>query len=147
VRAIEWARASPLVPQLPIGLFGASTGAAAALKAVALLGNTVAAVVSRGGRPDLAGDALLSVRAPSLFIVGGDDPEVETLNRRAQRTMRCESQVSIIPGAGHLFEEGRSLETVAGLAAGWFLQHFEQYQTRNAPPHHPSRSERPGSYP
>lgn len=126
VRAIEWANRSSLIPHSRIGLFGASTGAAAALTAAALVGDSVTAVVSRGGRPDLAGDALRNVRAPSLLIVGGNDPEVEILNRKALREMKCEGQVSIIPGAGHLFEEGRSLETVAGLAAGWFLEHFKE---------------------
>ena len=126
VRAVEWVSDSPIVPQLPIGLFGASTGAAAALKASALLGRTVTAVVSRGGRPDLAGNALSQVRAPSLFIVGGNDPEVERLNRKAMEKMEGERQICIVPEASHLFEEGRSLETVAGLAAGWFLRHFQE---------------------
>lgn len=126
VRAVEWVSDSPIVPDLPIGLFGASTGAAAALKASALLGKSVTAVVSRGGRPDLAGNALAQVRAPSLFIVGGNDPEVERLNRKAMERMEGERQICIIPGASHLFEEGRSLETVAGLAAGWFLRHFQE---------------------
>ncbi len=133
LNAIEWVHDTPLVPHMPIGLFGASTGAAAALRAAALLGDSITAVVSRGGRPDLAMNELPKVRAPALFIVGGNDPEVERLNRKAQRVMRCESQVSIIPGAGHLFEEGRSLETVAGLAAGWFLRHFQE---RKAPGYH-----------
>ena len=135
VRAVEWVRSSPLLPNVPIGLFGASTGAAAALNAAALLGSSVAALVSRGGRPDLAGKSLANVRTPSLFIVGGNDTEVEILNRRAQSDMRCESQFSIVPGAGHLFEEGRSLETVAGLAAGWFLQHFQERQAKSEPLH------------
>ena len=126
VRAVEWVSDSPIVPELPVGLFGASTGAAAALKASALLGKTVTAVVSRGGRPDLAGNALSQVRAPSLFIVGGNDPEVERLNRKAMDKMQGERQICIIPEASHLFEEGRSLETVAGLAAGWFLRYFQE---------------------
>ena len=126
VRAVEWLQDSPIVPHLPIGLFGASTGAAAALRASTLLGSTVTAVVSRGGRPDLAGDTLPSVTAPSLFIVGGNDRDVEELNRRAKDLMRCECQISIVPGASHLFEEGRSLDTVAALAAGWFLRYFQQ---------------------
>jgi putative phosphoribosyl transferase len=133
VRAIEWVRDHPFISALPIGLFGASTGAAAAIKAATLVGDTVTAVVSRGGRPDLAGDALPQLRAPLFLIVGGNDPEVEALNRKALSRARCEKQISIIPGAGHLFEEGRSLDTVAGLAAGWFLRHFCE-QTR------PSRS-------
>lgn len=126
VRAVEWLSESPMVPELPIGLFGASTGAAAALKASALLGNSITAVVSRGGRPDLAGNALSQVRAPSLFIVGGNDPEVERLNRKAMQRMEGERQICIIPGASHLFEEGQSLETAAGLAAGWFLRYFQE---------------------
>lgn len=126
VRAVEWVHDHPLVPKVPIGLFGASTGAAAALKAATLLGNTVTAVVSRGGRPDLAHEALAQVTVPSLFIVGGLDKEVEDLNRHAMELMKCERQISIVPDAGHLFEEGRSLDTVAGLAAGWFLRHFQE---------------------
>lgn len=136
VRAIEWARVTPVVPKVPLGVFGASTGAAAALTAAALLGDAVTAVVSRGGRPDLALESLPNVSSPSLFIVGGNDPEVEILNRRAQAAMRCESQVSIVPGAGHLFEEGRSLETVAGLAAGWFLKHFQDRRSIHEPQTH-----------
>jgi len=126
VRAVEWVREHPFIPDVPVGLFGASTGAAAAIKAATLLGSSVSALVSRGGRPDLAGDALEQLRAPSLFIVGGNDPEVEALNRKALARMRCEKQISMVPGAGHLFEEGRSLDTVAGLAAGWFLRHFQE---------------------
>lgn len=140
MKAIEWVRDTPLVPNIPLGLFGASTGAAAALKAAAQLGDTITAVVSRGGRPDLAMAELPKVRAPSLFIVGGNDPEVEHLNRKAQKVMRCESQVSIIPGAGHLFEEGRSLETVADLAAGWFLRYFQE---RKVPGYHVAPSASP----
>jgi putative phosphoribosyl transferase len=90
---------------------------------------------------------LSKVRSPSLFIVGGNDPEVEHLNRKAQRVMRCPAQVSIIPGAGHLFEEGRSLETVAGLAAGWFLRYFQErklpgYHVTGRPPPSQPYSER-----
>jgi putative phosphoribosyl transferase len=125
VRAVEWAQDHPAIPHVPLGLFGASTGAAAAIKASPLLGDTVTAVVSRGGRPDLAGEALPHLRAPLLLIVGGNDVEVEALNRRALSLVACEKQISIVPGAGHLFEEGRSLDTVAGLAAGWFLRHFQ----------------------
>ncbi|MEY4668568.1 MAG: hypothetical protein RL518_1267 [Pseudomonadota bacterium] len=143
VRAVEWVRDHPFIPNLPVGLFGASTGAAAAIKAAPLLGPAIAAIVSRGGRPDLAGDALAHLRAPILLIVGGADHEVEALNRKALSTMRCEKQISIVPGAGHLFEEGRSLDTVAGLAAGWFLRHFQtkvdeeriHLSHRHEPPH------------
>ena len=126
VRAVEWARDHPFIPDVPLGLFGASTGAAAAIKAATLLGDTISAVVCRGGRPDLAGDALPQLRAPLFLIVGGNDPEVEALNRKALSQARCEKQISIIPGASHLFEEGRSLDTVAGLAAGWFLRQFSE---------------------
>ena len=126
VRAVEWARDHPFIPNVPIGLFGASTGAAAAIKAATLLGDTISAVVSRGGRPDMAGDALAQLRAPLFLIVGGNDQEVEALNRQALSQVRCEKQISIIPGASHLFEEGRSLDTVAGLAAGWFLRQFSE---------------------
>lgn len=147
LKAIEWTRASTTIPDIPLGLFGASTGAAAALRAAARLGDTITALVSRGGRPDLAMDDLPRVRTPSLFIVGENDPEVERLNRIAQRAMRCQAQVSVIPEAGHLFEEGRSLETVAGLAAGWFLRYFQERRvqgyrsagTTTPPPTHPER--------
>jgi len=139
VRAVEWVTDSPIIPDGPIGLFGASTGSAAALKASALLGKTISAVVSRGGRPDLAGNSLSQVRAPSLFIVGGNDTEVEKLNRKAMTKMECERQICIVPGASHLFEEGRSLETAAGLAAGWFLRHFQQraHELRSLKPQRP----------
>ncbi len=126
VRAVEWVREHPFIPDLPVGLFGASTGAAAAIRAATLLGETISAVFSRGGRPDLAGDALPQLRTPTFLIVGGNDPEVEALNRKAMIRMSCDKQLSIVPGAGHLFEEGRSLDTVAGLAAGWFLRHFTE---------------------
>jgi putative phosphoribosyl transferase len=125
VRAVEWVRDHPFIPDIPIGLFGASTGAAAAIKAATLLGSAISAVVSRGGRPDLAGDALAQLRIPTFLIVGGNDHEVEALNRKALSRITCEKQISIIPDAGHLFEEGRALDTVAGLAAGWFLRHFQ----------------------
>jgi putative phosphoribosyl transferase len=109
---------------LPLGLFGASTGAAAALVAAAEEPR-VAAVVSRGGRPDLAGAALERVHAPTLLIVGGDDTEVLLLNRRALAAMPCEKQLSIVPGATHLFEESGTLEEVALLAAEWCARHLE----------------------
>ena len=126
VRAVEWVRDHPIIPNVPIGLFGASTGAAAAIKAAVLLGDSISAVVSRGGRPDLAGEALHQLHAPLFLIVGGNDPEIEALNRKALSQVGCEKQISIIPGASHLFEEGRSLDTVAGLAAGWFLRQFTE---------------------
>lgn len=113
---------------LPLGYFGASTGAAAALVAAAELGDSVAAVVSRGGRPDLAGDALPFVTAPTLLIVGSLDEEVLELNRQAMRRMRCECKLSIIDGASHLFEEPGTLEQVADLAGKWFTEKFAAQQ-------------------
>jgi putative phosphoribosyl transferase len=107
---------------LPIGLFGASTGAAAALVAAAQRADRVGAVVSRGGRPDLAGDALPAVTAPTLLIVGGNDQEVLALNRQAQEALCCENKLEIVPGASHLFEEPGALNEVARLAGDWFLQ-------------------------
>ncbi len=112
-------------PTLPIGYFGASTGAAAALWAVAAPGSTVAAVVSRGGRPDLAGRRLADVRAPTLLIVGGADEVVIELNRDASRQLRCEHDLTIVPGATHLFEEPGTLEAVASLAQAWFVRHLD----------------------
>jgi len=107
------------VAGLPLGYFGASTGAAAALTAAAELGERVAAVVSRGGRPDLASD-LRGVRAPTLLIVGGADEQVLELNRQARRELRCESELAVVPGATHLFEEPGALEQVGRLAIDWF---------------------------
>ncbi len=108
---------------MPLGYFGASTGAAAALVGAAAR-RDVRAVVSRGGRPDLAGDALGAVKAATLLIVGGDDIEVLSLNRAASRRMRCERRVAVVPGATHLFEEPGTLELVVELAREWFLQHL-----------------------
>ncbi len=122
--AIHWLARWPDVGNLPVGLFGASTGAAAALVAAAHLGPEVAAVVSRGGRPDLAGDSLARVTAPTLLIVGERDPEVLMLNREAERRLRCERRLEIVPGATHLFEEPGALEEVARLAAFWFTMHL-----------------------
>lgn len=124
--ATNWVRESPGVEKLPLGYFGASTGAAAALVAAARLGEGVSAVVSRGGRPDLAGDALASVTAPTLLIVGGRDEVVIDLNREAQRLMSAcaESRLEIVPGATHLFEEAGTLEQVAQLAGSWFCRHL-----------------------
>jgi putative phosphoribosyl transferase len=109
---------------LPVGTFGASTGAAAALIAAARRPETVRAVVSRGGRPDLAADALGWVRAPTLLIVGGEDTEVIGMNRDAVRELFAEVQLEIVPGATHLFEEPGALEVVAELARDWFLLHL-----------------------
>ena len=112
------------VGELPLGLFGASTGAAAALIAAASLAPRVSAVVSRGGRPDLAALWLGSVRAPTLLIVGERDEEVLRLNRNALDWMHCKRQLAIVPGATHLFEEHGALDVVALLAADWFTRHF-----------------------
>ncbi|CAN3983959.1 phosphoribosyltransferase family protein [Kitasatospora purpeofusca] len=115
----------PAGPALPLGLFGASTGAAAALWTAARLGDGVAAVVSRGGRPDLAGARVLAaVTAPTLLVVGGRDHEVIDLNRRAREHLRCESELAVVPHAGHLFEEPGTLDRVAELARDWFREHF-----------------------
>jgi len=118
--AHQWLRRWPGLGQLPIAFFGASTGAGAALVSAARLGADVAAVVSRGGRPDLAGDALPKVTAPTLLIVGGADPEVLTMNREALERMRCEKGLEVVPDATHLFEEPGALEEVARLASEWF---------------------------
>ena len=120
----DWLRAQPEALDAPIGYFGASTGAAAALVAAAHPDADIAAVVSRGGRPDLAGPRLPEVRSPTLLIVGGHDEVVLELNRRAQAQLRCESDLAVVPGATHLFEEPGALEVVAGLARDWFLRHF-----------------------
>jgi putative phosphoribosyl transferase len=122
-RATDWVRHHDAVAGLPVGLFGASTGAAAALVAASATSQTIAAVVSRGGRPDLAGNRLGHVTAPTLLIVGGADTEVLSLNRDAQRSMRCENRLTVVPGATHLFEEPGTLEQVAALAAEWFVEH------------------------
>ncbi|TDD14639.1 hypothetical protein E1294_36965 [Nonomuraea diastatica] len=119
-----WVREQPATASLPIGYFGASTGAAAALAAAAEPGNPVAAIVSRGGRPDLAAEKLTAVRAPTLLIVGGRDPVVLKLNEEAQRRLNAESRLSVVPGATHLFEEPGALEIVADQAGDWFTGHF-----------------------
>jgi putative phosphoribosyl transferase len=109
---------------LPIGYFGASTGGAAALRAAAVLGSAVSAVVSRGGRPDLAGDALLHVKAPTLLIVGERDEEVLRLNEQAYARLHCKKSLAVVPHATHLFEERGALEEVARLATEWFVKHL-----------------------
>jgi dienelactone hydrolase len=121
----EWALKQPELGKLAIGYFGASTGAAAALAAAAQV-PAVAAVVSRGGRPDLAGEALPRVCAATLLIVGGDDHQVLELNRQALARLRCEAKLEVVPGATHLFEEPGTLEQVAALAANWFTGHLGQ---------------------
>jgi dienelactone hydrolase len=125
VGAIDWLRKNPQTAELLLGCFGASTGAAAALVAAAERADQVRAVVSRGGRPDLAGDALPYVQAPTLLIVGGDDEPVIELNRQALRALRAPvKELVIVPGATHLFEEPGTLEVVAQLASDWFTRYL-----------------------
>lgn len=132
--ATRWAKAQPRLSRLNFGYFGASTGAAAALSAAAMYPNLVKAVVSRGGRPDLAGEALPGVSSPTLFIVGGEDREVLSLNRTAMEAMHCERKVEIVSGASHLFEERGALDEVARLAAAWLRKHLAENQETPTPP-------------
>ena len=127
--AVDWIGSRPEARGLLMGLFGSSTGAAAALVAAARRPAVVGAVVSRGGRPDLAGAALPAVQAPTLLIVGGDDEDVLALNRHAERELRCENELAIIPGATHLFEEPGALDKVARLAGDWFIRKLRREQT------------------
>lgn len=123
--ATQWAGNQPELRGHPIGYFGASTGSAAALIAAARLGDRIAAVVSRGGRPDLAGPAALAaVTAPTLLVVGGADHGVIGLNQESFERMQCEKQLLLVPGATHLFEERGALDQVADAAAAWFASHF-----------------------
>jgi putative phosphoribosyl transferase len=122
--ATEWLRDDPRTSRLAVGYFGASTGGGAALVAAADRPAEVGAVVSRGGRPDLAGEALARVQAPTLLIVGGRDEPVIGMNREALARLRCEKRMEIVPGATHLFEEPGTLEEVARLAAAWFARHL-----------------------
>ena len=122
--ATRWAIAEPQTKELPVGYFGASTGAAAALRAAAAAGEVVRAVVSRGGRPDLAADRLPYVAAPTLLIVGSLDSEVLELNRHAASMLRCEHRLAVVDGASHLFEEPGTLDAAAKLAADWFGTHL-----------------------
>ena len=124
--AMRWLREAPGTAALPLGYFGASTGAAAALWAAAEAQDEVGAVVSRGGRPDLAGERLALVGAPTLLIVGGADEVVLELNREAMRRLRCERELVVVPGATHLFEEPGTLDAMAVEAKRWFVQHLRR---------------------
>jgi putative phosphoribosyl transferase len=130
--ANRWIRSDGEVSLLPLGLFGASTGAAAALELASLCGDSIAAVVSRGGRPDLASNrALENVKSPTLFIVGGDDAVVLEMNREAMAKLRCKKRLEIVQGATHLFEESGKLQTVAALAVQWFHWNFCEHSKTN----------------
>jgi len=133
VAIVDWLRAQPETAGLSIGFFGASTGGGAALMAAADRPRDVAAVVSRGGRPDLAGGALSTVAAPTLLIVGGHDEPVIGMNRDAMARMRCHVALEIVPGATHLFEEPGTLERVAVLAADWFDQYLRPASSPGRP--------------
>jgi putative phosphoribosyl transferase len=135
VAITDWVLRHPPTEGLPVGYFGASTGAAAALVAAVARAAIVGAIVSRGGRPDLAGAALEQVRAPCLLIVGGRDVPVLDLNRRALEHLHAEQRLAIIPGATHLFEEPGALDEVARLAAGWFVRYLASPPSR---PHEPA---------
>jgi dienelactone hydrolase len=129
--AMDWLADDPRTAPLPVGLFGASTGAAAALVAAGNRPQRVAAVVSRGGRPDLAGPSLGLVRAPTLLLVGGNDRIVLELNRSAAGELRAEHRLEVVPGASHLFEEPGTLERVAALAGDWFRRWLEPKAGQN----------------
>jgi len=131
-RATQWVMEQPRSESLDIGYFGASTGAAAALQAAATFGNSIGAVVSRGGRPDLAMAALPNVESPTLLIVGGLEYEVLELNRRAYQKLKVEKELEIVPGATHLFEEPGTLQEVARLAAQWFNRHLGRKPVQDA---------------
>jgi putative phosphoribosyl transferase len=124
IASIDWVAADATAHDLPVGCFGASTGAAAALIAAAERPERVGAVVSRGGRPDLAREALGRVHAPTLLIVGGNDPDVLRLNEQALAALGGKARLEVVPGATHLFEEPGALERVAALARDWFLEHL-----------------------
>jgi pimeloyl-ACP methyl ester carboxylesterase len=127
VHATHWLETQSDLRDLPVGYFGASTGSAAALVAAAKLGDRVGAIVSRGGRPDLAGPALRHVTAPTLLIVGGDDDVVIDLNQVAYEELRCVKDLKVVPGASHLFDEPGTLEVVATLTADWFNRHLGRH--------------------
>jgi len=124
MHATKWAKQQEQTRDVRVGYFGSSTGGAAALVAAAEAPENVRAIVSRGGRPDLAGDALPKVQAPTLLMVGGNDDVVIELNEMARDRMRCEVKLEIVPGATHLFEEPGALERVAKLASDWFVNHI-----------------------
>jgi putative phosphoribosyl transferase len=134
IHATAWVRQYPSTSTLPIEYFGASTGSAAALIAAAERPDDVAAIVSRGGRPDLAGSYLSKVAAPTLLIVGGDDVFVLHQNQAARAQMRAQTKLEIVPKATHLFEEPGALESVAQLAAAWFDQYLTRAHQNDAPP-------------
>jgi putative phosphoribosyl transferase len=129
--AVNWVIRQPDLTSLKLGYFGASTGAGAALVAAARRPSIVSAIVSRGGRPDLAADDLPIVRAPTLLIVGGNDDVVIELNEQAAASLECDHQLVVVPGATHLFEEPGTLEEVARLAADWFSKHLTGNRTRS----------------
>ncbi|MGD9896712.1 MAG: dienelactone hydrolase family protein [Candidatus Methylacidiphilaceae bacterium] len=131
-RAAHWLQGYLGEPKAALGFFGSSTGGGAALVAAAREGAAIAAVVSRGGRPDLAGAALARVRSPTLLIVGGADHPVLRLNQEALGELRCEKELAVVPGATHLFEEPGALEEVARLAADWFRRHWPKKQPSSA---------------
>jgi predicted alpha/beta-hydrolase family hydrolase len=131
ILAIEWLSSSAETKELPIGLFGASTGSAGAILAAVEARRSISAVVSRGGRPDLAWSHLHRLKAPTLLIVGGEDDEVLDLNKHASTQMRCPHKIAIVPGATHLFEEPGTLERVAQLASDWFSQYVGPPMVRN----------------
>jgi dienelactone hydrolase len=124
ISAASWLQQQRETRKLPLGLFGASTGAAAALIAAVRLADVTGAIVSCGGRPDLAGPAVSEVRVPTLLIVGGNDQPVIMLNRAAFERFFCEKRLEIVPGATHLFEEPGALEKVAELSCSWFIKHL-----------------------
>lgn len=136
VEAVHWVDSDITIRHLPIGLFGASTGAAAALRAAAVMKSKIGAVVSRGGRSDLTGPLIKQLQAATLLIVGSEDRDVLALNQESLERITCEKRLAVIPGATHLFEEQGSLDDVAHLAAYWFKSHL--ISTRSRPELRPS---------
>jgi putative phosphoribosyl transferase len=127
-QAVTWSREDPDTAALPVALFGASTGSAAALVAAAENPGEIAAIVSRGGRPDMAGQVLARVRTPTLLIVGGDDTGVLELNQDAFAVLKCKKRLHVVAGATHLFEEPGALDEVVGAAGDWFAQHLQAHE-------------------